>query len=213
MKKHILPLLFIVISIAASIWVYPQLPDQVPTHWGPSGEVDDYSSKSSAVWFSPILMILIYALLVFMPRIDPKRANYQRFSSTLTLVNTLLMLIFLGIQGAVISQWLGYDFNMSLFAPLLVGVLFLVLGNYMPRFQQNYAFGVRTPWTLANEEVWRKTHHFAGRAFVICGVLLLLSLLLPSSWHFPALLILVLGSTLLIIASSYYFYKNQGDVH
>ncbi|TCP53284.1 putative membrane protein [Tumebacillus sp. BK434] len=212
MKKHILPFLIILISIGASIWVYPQLPDQIPTHWGVNGEPDDYSSKLTGIWLAPVLMIIVYAVLQLMPKIDPKRANYPRFASSLYLVNNLLMLFFLGIQAVVISNWLGYDFNIARFVPGLIGLLFLLLGNYMPRFQQNYYFGIKTPWTLSSPEVWRKTHIFAGRVFVITGALLLLSLFLPAAWMFPFLLILVLGSSLLILVSSYYFHKKQGNV-
>lgn len=213
MKKHILPLLIILISIVASIWVYPQLPDQIPTHWGVNGEVNDYSSKQSAVWMGPAIMVIIYAALTLMPKIDPKRANYPRFASSLYLVNTLLMLVFLGIQAVVISQWLGYEYNMTRFVPGLVGIIYLILGNYLPRYQQNHYFGIKTPWTLTNPEVWRKTHLFAGRVFVSTGVLLLLSLLLPTAWMVSILLILIIGSALLILGSSYYFFKKQGNVH
>ncbi|MFD2172155.1 SdpI family protein [Tumebacillus lipolyticus] len=212
MKKHFLPLLIILATFGIGLWAYPQLPDIVPSHWGPDGEIDGYSNKNTILWIMPGIMLLIYLLLLFLPKIDPNRASQPRNQKVLVLINTLVMVILLGIHCLIISEWLGFGFDMSKLAPVIVGAIFLVIGNFMPRVQHNYFVGIRTPWTLANEEVWRKTHLFSGRVFVVTGLLLLLSLLLPSSWQLYSLLTLIIGSTLVILGSSYYFYKQLDSV-
>ncbi len=212
MKKHFLPLLIILATLGIGLWAYPQLPDIVPSHWGPDGEIDGYSNKNTILWIMPGIMLLIYLLLLFLPKIDPNRASQPRNQKVLVLINTLVMVILLGIHCLIISEWLGFGFDMSKLAPVIVGAIFLVIGNFMPRVQHNYFVGIRTPWTLANEEVWRKTHLFSGRVFVVTGLLLLLSLLLPSSWQLYSLLTLIIGSTLVILGSSYYFYKQLDSV-
>jgi len=209
MGKGMLPMLLVTASIIISIVSYPSLPDTVATHWGINGEPDGYSSKLVAVSIMPALMILLYGASRIIPKVDPNKANYARFKPEIDAILNVLLLSLAVIHALIIAYAYGYLMKISAIAPVIVGTLFLVMGNYMPRFQHNYFIGIRTPWTLSDEQVWRRTHRFSSRVFFASGLVLLAVPLMPMPVQVPVLLTVVLAAIVLPIASSYYFYKNK----
>ncbi|WP_409293754.1 SdpI family protein [Peribacillus sp. SCS-26] len=201
MKKHFLPLLIVAAVIIVWLSAYPDLPAEIPTHWNSSGEVDGYSSKLSAMLTSIGMLIIIYLILQFIPRVDPKRKNYQLFSKGYKNTNIAILILFFFINMLTIGAGLGFDFDMDNLVPLSVGLLLLVIGNYMPQFKPNYFVGIKTPWTLNNEDVWKRTHRFGGRVFIAGGLLLMLSTLLPDSIEFLVLPVILLIALLPILYS------------
>lgn len=208
MRNHIIALLFWVAAIGLSLWAYPQLPDQVATHWGPSGEANGYSSRGFAVLFGPGMMLLMYVMLRVLPKLDPKRNNYPRFQSSLDVVILATLLLLLIVHGVVVFNGLGYDVPVSMVVPLVIGGLYVVMGNVMPRFKHNYFVGIRTPWTLANERVWTRTHMVGGKVFVIGGLLVMASALIPNNVMVPVMVTLLVAIPLSILLLSYYYYKH-----
>lgn len=194
-----------IISMAA----YPYLPDQVPTHWNAMGEPDDYSSKLFGATFIPAMMTGLLILLQLLPKIDPKKQNYQKFKGSYTLFIQLFMAFFLLLHAATIGYSLGFPIDISMIVPIAVGLLFVIIGNYMPRFKHNYFTGIKTPWTLASEAVWNKTHRLGGKVFVLMGLAGIASAFIPGPWNFILFLGFVIGGTAFLMIASYVFYQKE----
>jgi uncharacterized membrane protein len=175
-------LLLILASLLAGLWLYPQLPDQMPSHWNIHGEVDGWSSKSFAVWFFPLLNAGIYLMMILLPKVDPRKANYDRFAGAYSVVRSLLILFLTVIYGVTLLAGLGYALKVDTIIKFSVSLLILVFGNYMGKFKHNYFIGIRTPWTLASEEVWRRTHRMAGPLWAGAGLLGMLLSFIQSTW-------------------------------
>lgn len=181
MKKHLFPIAIIALTIVVWAIAYPKLPAEVPTHWGFNGEVNGYSSKLNAMLTQIGIMVLLYFSVTFLPKIDPRRKNYKYFSSSYTMIYNSLLVLFFGLNLFVILYALGYDIPMSSFGTVFVGIIFIVLGNILQRVRSNFFLGLRTPWTLSNDEVWRKTHRMGGRLFFVSGIILLFATFLSGA--------------------------------
>lgn len=211
MKKHWYFFLLIIISVGISAWAYPQLPDQVPTHWNFSGEVDGYSSKLFAILFGPILLTGIYGVLLGAAKIDPRKENYEKFAGAYRIFMYTILTFLTVMHFSVIFSGLGYHVNMNWIANIGLGLLFVVLGNYMPKVKANYFVGIRTPWTLANETVWTRTHRFGGKVFVIGGILILVSAFAPSSIRAVLLIASIACVAIVPMVYSYVVFKKVAD--
>jgi uncharacterized membrane protein len=178
-RKWLGPVLILLAFIGTAV-VYPDLPAQVPTHWNWRGEVDDTAAKFPGAFTGPLILAGIWVLLPLLRRIDPRRRNYERFDETFWVVLNVLALGLVLLQAAVLGAALGAPFEMGRLVLGGVGILFLALGNYLPRLRSNWWMGIRTPWTLESEEVWRRTHRLGGRTFVLGGLACVLgALVLP----------------------------------
>jgi uncharacterized membrane protein len=173
-RKWLGPVL-IAVSFVATALVYGRLPAEIPTHWNWRGQVDDTTARFPGAFLVPLMAAAIWLLLPVLRRIDPRRRNYERFDETFWVVLNLLALGMLLLQGVVLAQALGAPFEMGRLVLGVVGVLFLLLGNYLPRFKSNWWMGVRTPWTLDSEEVWRRTHRLGGWTFALGGLICVLA--------------------------------------
>ncbi|MGS0763518.1 SdpI family protein [Syntrophomonas curvata] len=184
----------------AGMLVYPHLPAQVPGHWNIHGEIDAYYPRWFGAFFEPLLAIGLYLLMLFMPLIDPRRDNYARFTGAYTFMRWLLVL-FLGILWVVtVTVALGYPVNVALAVKAAVAVLLIVIGNFMGQFRHNYFVGIKNPWTLANEEVWYRTHRMAARIWVLGGLLCLAMSFFQTPWaayvYLGSVLIMVIMPTI-----------------
>ncbi|WP_242218011.1 SdpI family protein [Bacillus cereus group sp. BfR-BA-01380] len=211
MKKHIFAIILISITIFAWIISWPHLPDTIATHW--SGNTPDgYSSKLTGMLLMVGIMIGTYILLNVVPKIDPKRENYKKFSKSFAMITYSVLVVLFIVNIDIIASGLGYDLRINRFSGLLVGVLFLVIGNYLPQCKPNYFIGIRTPWTLSNEEVWRKTHRFSGKVFMILGIIMCGSIFAPVTWGSYIILTVVLGGVVITMLYSYLAYKKEMGV-
>ena len=121
---------------------------------------------------------------------------------------SVLFVLFIGNMD-VIATGLGYDLPINHFSGLLVGILFLVIGNYLPQCKPNYFIGIRTPWTLSNEEVWRKTHRFSRKVFIVLGIIMCGSILAPVTWRTYIILTVVFGGVVVAMLYSYLAYQKE----
>ncbi|OES45103.1 SdpI family protein [Domibacillus iocasae] len=202
---------WIIISLAffISFFALPYLPDQIATHWGPSGEVDDYSSKWFGAFFGPFMLLFVGILLITSPKIDPRRQNYRKFKGSYHIImNASITLLFI-VHLLTLANGLGYTVKMDLAVSLLIGLLFVVIGNYMPRIRPSYMFGLRTPWTLADEHVWMKTHRIGGFAFILGGIALMASAFSPENMRIPVFLIIVILIVFIPFIYSYVLFKRK----
>lgn len=149
---------------------YPFLPDAIPLHWNIYGQIDNWGNKFPSAFIFPAIMLGVIILMQVIPKIDPKRMNYERFIGVyqaiqVAVVGLLFSLHLLVCYAALINSEIAVD----LIVKLLIGILFVIFGNLMPKIKHNYFVGIRTPWTLASEAVWFRTHRMAGFLWFIGG--------------------------------------------
>ncbi|AGA70635.1 putative integral membrane protein [Desulfitobacterium dichloroeliminans LMG P-21439] len=174
--------LFVLINIIVGVWAHPKLPDQVPSHWNIQGQVDGYTNAFWGAYLFPLLILGVYLLFWALPKIDPKRANYQQMGRVFWIVGLTLVVFLSFMYWGTIAIALGYLETLPRWYFSGIGVLFILMGNYFGKIKYNYTFGIRTPWTLANEEVWLKTHRFAGPIWIVGGIIMCLTGFAPPSW-------------------------------
>ncbi|PEY32463.1 hypothetical protein CN354_21215 [Bacillus cereus] len=208
MKKHFFAIILISITLLAWVIAWPHLPNTIATHWG-GGTADGFSSKLTGMMSMVGIMIGCYVFLNVLQKIDPKKENYEKFSKALMMINnSLLVVLFIG-NIDIITNGLGYKLFINRVPELLVGILFLIIGNYLPQCKPNFFVGMRNPWTLSNEEVWRKTHRFSGKVFVALGLLMIVSIVVPANLRSYMMLAMILIAVVLTNGYSYILYKKE----
>ncbi|MGG0464481.1 SdpI family protein [Priestia aryabhattai] len=209
MKKHVFPLGITLLTLGVWLFALPHLPAVMPIHWGANGEANGFATKINAMILTVGIMVLIYFIIAFVPRIDPRKENYKYFSKTYNIVLNAVLLLFFFVNISTILQGLGYNVPMAYIAPIMAGLVFIIIGNYLQRVRSNYFMGIRTPWTLSNETVWKKTHRLSGKLFFIGGLLILISAFLPDGYKS----VIMWGSIVLCVAIPYLYsylaYKKE----
>ncbi|OMD93460.1 hypothetical protein BSK54_28885 [Paenibacillus odorifer] len=159
-------------TLAYALINYSKLPQELPAQFGITGKVNRYWDKNIAIFVFGILGIVLPLIMQFTRSIDPKRGNYKKFENAYAMSRLAIGMLFNLMLVLSIAYGLGKDINVGKIAIGAVGIMFIALGNYMPQVKDNYLFGVRTAWTLANPEVWRKTHRLSGIMWMIGGLLI-----------------------------------------
>ena len=192
-KKHlkimIITSIVILLPILAGLILWNQLPEQIPTHWNAVGEIDGWSSKPLAVFGLPCILLAAQWLCMLGTLADPKRENHP--DKILHLVLWIIPVISVLIFTLTYAAALGKEVRMELIMPVFIGLVFAIIGNYMPKCKQNYTIGIKIPWTLNSEENWNKTHRFAGRLWVICGLIIMLTGFFGGFWIFAGVALLM----------------------
>ncbi|MCF8011903.1 MAG: SdpI family protein [Clostridiales bacterium] len=203
------PLITLVLAtFLVSFFIYPHLPERVPSHWNFQGEVDNYSSRFWGAFAIPLMSMGIYLLMLVTPYIDPRRRNYAKFTSTYQVLKAALICFFTGLYVIIVMTALGYNVSVERLVPLGISLLILIIGNMMGRIRHNYFVGIKVPWTLASEEVWRKTHRLGAPMWVGAGLLGILGAIIGGKA--TAILFFVpLGLAVIIpVVYSYISYKR-----
>jgi len=198
----------ILLGFAIGAYFYPLLPDKVPIHWNFQGEINGYGSKWFGAFGLPLINLALYIMLFVLPYIDPKRKSYADFQSTYQFIKHLLIVFFLGIEVFSLLLATGAVVNQPMFIQIMISLLFILLGNVMGRVKHNYFVGIKTPWTLASEEVWRKTHRLAAPLWVIGGIVNILLTALGTSFNGIGFGIIVAIITIVPTVYSYIAYQK-----
>ncbi|ESU71269.1 membrane protein [Geobacillus thermopakistaniensis] len=205
-----LTIVLTVLAYFLSLAALPYLPDQVAIHWNAAGEADGFSNKWVGAFLPPLLMTGLLIFMSALPKFDPKKANYSRFQKSYRIVNAALSCFFLALHAVTLAYNLGFSIDVGAVMPLGIGGLFLVIGNYMPKIKHNYFIGIRTPWTLASETVWHKTHRLGGKVFTAMGILSMLTAFWRGEMRAVLfLVIIVVGNLYLIVRSFLYEQQEQ----
>lgn len=208
MKKYIINILILCLSILISILFYRYLPESMASHWNGEGVVDGYSSRLFNVLFFPLLGIFLFILFIFIPKIDPKWKSIKMFEGKFNLFISSMLLFMVILQLEVYLWNIGIEIPMGVFMPILMGGLFVVMSILIKNAKQNYTIGIRTPWTLHSEVVWDKTHALGAKLFLGSGILSICSAIVPkySIW-------IVIGSVMLsalyLFIYSYIEFKKE----
>lgn len=200
--------IIILLPLAIALFLYPELPAQVPSHWDIDGNIDSYSGKAFAVWFFPLLNLGLYFLFILLPKIDPRYRNYRLFAGAYRVFRVFFMVFMSSIYMVTILVALGYAIKIDLFIKIAIALLFLLLGNYMAKFQPNYFVGIKTPWTLANEDVWRKTHRLAGKLWTVAGVVCFILSFFANRWASYLYFAVLMVMALIPMVASYLYYRQ-----
>ena len=174
--------LLILLPALAGIVLWDQLPEQIPTHWNASGEVDGWSSKAFAVFGISGILLAAQWLCILGTFADPKRESHP--SKILHLVFWIIPVLSVLLHTIVYAVALGKEVRIEVIMPVFMGLLFAIIGNYLPKCKQNYTIGIKIPWTLNSEENWNRTHRFAGRLWVVCGIVIMLTGFFGGFWIF-----------------------------
>ena len=166
-------------GLAFSLWAAPRLPETVPSHWNAAGQVDGSSGRGQALFLLPAMTLSFGLLLIYLPKIDPLRADVQRFRGVYHWAVVGFSVFFIYLHVLTLLAGLGMNINMTYWMIPAMGLLFFGLGFMIERAQPNWFIGIRTPWTLSSPTVWQKTHRVGGLAFKVSGVLVLVGLLFP----------------------------------
>ncbi|WHZ18212.1 MAG: hypothetical protein OJF55_000361 [Rhodanobacteraceae bacterium] len=201
----IVSLVFVVVMAGVAAWLYPHLPVPTPTHWDMQGHANGWTPRFWAAAMWPLLMLAFVGLFALLPLISPRRFEIRPFARTYGIV-------VLAIQGALlvigtIALLLGAGHRVPVVVvPLVVGALLMVLGNYMGKLRKNFFIGIRTPWTLASDAVWERTHRLGGWVFIAGGVVLVVVALAG----LPAFVIIadVIAMALIPYLYSYFIYRR-----
>lgn len=193
------------ILIGFIIWNF--LPEQIATHWNFSGEADGWSGKGFTVFGLPMILFVAHWVCVIFTSIDPKNKEQSKKVSSMVLwIMPIISLLMCSLTYAIA---LGYEVNIGVIVRILLGFMFLIIGNYMPKCKQNHTIGVKVKWTLCNEENWNKTHRFSGRLWVVGGVFLLATVFIPLEGFVYIFFPLILVMAFLPMIYSYAYYKKQ----
>ena len=192
-KTLIIASIVTLLPVLIGIICWNRLPDVMATHFGMNNEADGFSRKAFAVFGLPAILLAVLWIGAFVTSHDPKRQNISPKMFSLGL--WIAPVISLVVAATMYPINLGYALDVTFFAGLFLGLMFIIIGNYLPKARQNYTIGIKIPWTLANEENWNRTHRFAGYLWMICGILVILGCLtrfVPAHWMFGIFLIMVL---------------------
>ena len=192
-KTLIIASIVTVLPVLIGIICWDRLPDVMVTHIGLNNEANGFSSKAFAVFGLPAILLAVLWLMAFVTSYDPKRQNISPKVFSLGLWIAPVLSVFAAATMYPVN--LGYELDIAFVSELLLGLLFVIIGNYLPKARQNYTIGIKIPWTLANEENWNRTHRLAGYLWMICGVLMIIVCLtrfVPAQWLVGIILIMVL---------------------
>jgi uncharacterized membrane protein len=184
------------------------LPDEMAVHWGLDGEADGWMSPTYAFLIIPPIFLAVHWLCVILTNVLDKNAAEQN-RKLMKIVLWIIPVISVGAFGMMVMGALGYTSSMLGLVYLLIGIPFIIIGNYMPKTSRNRTMGIKIKWTLANDENWAATHRFAGKVYVIVGFICLLGMALPSVALPIVLISVILICVILPIVYSYRFYKKQ----
>jgi uncharacterized membrane protein len=203
--------LLIVGMFLASAIVWPLANDHIPVHWNIAGQIDRYGSKWEGLLMAPVMALGIYFLCVLLPRIDPGRANYEKFQSVYRLIRFTLLGVLAVVHGMMIAVALGYPADVKRIVLFSVAAMLLVLGNSMGKIRPNWFVGIRTPWTLSSKLSWTRTHRWGGWLMVVLGLLAVVAAMVPGALGVGILIGTSVVGFLGLVVYSYLIWRRDPD--
>ena len=204
MRTLIISSLVLLIPVVVGLLLWNKLPDPMPSHWNIHGEVDGWSSKAFTVFGLPAMMLALQWVCIFASMADPKYKNYN--PKMTKLMFWICPAIGLVLCCMVYPQAMGYSVPIEVIMPLLMGILFMIVGNWLPKCEQTYTMGIKLPWTLSSEENWNATHRFGGKVWVLGGVITLATAILGCFWILIGILVVMVAAPTIY---SYTLYRKQ----
>lgn len=198
----------LLVTFVLTIVIYPTAPDRIVSHWNAAGQADGYMSKFWGLFLIPLIMTGLVALFAILPLIDPYKKNYEKFRNYYDGFILLFILFMLAIQVQIILWSTGYQVSPNLTFPFLMGILFIYIGFLLGHAEQNWFVGIRTPWTLSSETVWKKTHELGGKLFKLAGIISFAGVL-AGKYAMWFILVPVLAVGVYTVVYSYFEFQKE----
>lgn len=200
----ILTSVIIILPMIAGLIMWNDLPEQIPTHWNAVGEIDGWSGKSFAVFGLPLFMLAMHIICTLATAADPRNKNIAK--KPMALVLWICPVTSILCNSLIYCAAFEIPISIEIIMPLFFGVLFVVIGNYLPKCKQNYSIGIKLPWTLNDEENWNRTHRFAGKLWVAGGFLEMMTAFFGG---FILFFIILIVMVIIPTVYSYLLYKKS----
>ncbi|MEN8615297.1 SdpI family protein [Dehalogenimonas sp. THU2] len=210
-RSEALSLILILAMFAMSAITWPIAPDSIPIHWDITGQADGFGGKFEGLLLTPLMTVGIYLMLLFIPRIDPKRANYDKFAGVYRIIRTIMVVFMAALHGVIIASIHGVDINVGTAVMVMAGIMLAVLGNYFGKLKPTWFVGIRTPWTLTSDLSWKKTHQLGGKIFVVFGILMALAGIIGQDWFFYVIFGLFFAAIMFLVFYSYIVWKSDPE--
>ncbi len=206
-RTLIITSIVIILPVFAGLLLWDRLPDPMATHFGLDNQANGYMGKALAVFGIPTFMLVLHWFAAFVTAHDPRRQNITR--KMYTFVLWLVPLISMYAVVMIYTANLGIKTDITFISEILMGIMFIVIGNYLPKARRNYTIGIKIPWTLDNEENWNRTHRLGGYLWVVCGFLMLMA---AFTGIFPDYVMLVLLAVMVLVpvVYSYLLHEKHG---
>ena len=207
-KTEIVLFVLILLAFAVGICLYPQMPEQMASHWNAQGQVDGFMSKFWGVFLMPFVLVILALIFIAIPRIDPLKKNIAQFEKYYNEFIIIFFLFLLSIYFQTLLWNLGIKINPGIIIPIGLGILFFYVGILLEKAKRNWFIGIRTPWTLSSDRVWDKTHQIGGKLFKLSAIIVFIALFFP---RYTTYFILgpILAATLFSVGYSYYAYQKE----
>ena len=207
-RKHIIISSLLILSpILIGLLLWNRLPDRIPTHFGFSGEADQYSSKAFSVFFMPVFLLFIHWLMIWGTMMDPKHEKVSDRIYIMIIYSVPIISVFANLMIYLKALYQNFDITRAIMC--LVSLIFIVIGNYLPKTRQNYTIGIKLPWTLEDPQNWDKVHRLGGYLFVGAGVAMFISIFLPGHSMIYVMLIVTILAAVIPVIYSYRLYKEK----
>lgn len=205
-KAVIISLILLLVPIIMGIIFYDRLPDMIPTNFDFSGEVRSYDTKAKALFITPLTMIIVQGFLIFMLNKDPRKRfqSEKLYSVSLFIIPVMQILI----SSITIMYAFNNGINIARILSIFIALMYIIMGNFLPKAKRNYTMGIRTPWTLDNDVVWDKTHRLGGYTFVAGGILLLLTSMFLKTENNVMFFILIFIPAIIPVVYSFIIFNN-----
>ena len=208
-KKELPIIVLVLLPFLYLAYIWNQLPAKVPVHWNVKGDIDRYGDKAELILIPLLLPLLVYVIFLVVPRIDPKKKLDKmgnKLQNLKLLMTTLMSMLALFILYSAQNQ----SFDQSNYLFILIGILYIILGNYSKIIKPNYFIGIRTPWTLESESVWKETHKLGGKLWFIGGIIVVLSgFILGNKPNLIVFLTITTINAIVPIVYSYMLFKKN----
>ncbi len=201
-------LFLIAMSFGVAIYLYPQMPETMASHWNAAGEVDGYMSKFAALFMMPAMALVLFGLFLIVPKIDPLKNNIAKFRRYFDIFILLFEIFLLYIYLLTIAWSLGWRFDMTAAMMPALAVLFYYMGIIIEKAERNFFIGIRTPWTLSSDRVWDKTHALGGKLFKVAALLTALGVFFPDHAIY-LMLFPILGISAYLMVYSYLEFRRE----
>ncbi len=209
LKKELPLIAIVLLPFVYLAYIWNQLPEKVPMHWNIKEEIDRYGDKIELIIIPILLPLLVYVIFLVVPKIDPKN-KLNKMGNKLQTIKVLLTTFMSILALFIIYSAKNQSFTNPNYIVLLIGILYIILGNYFKTIKANYFIGIRTPWTLENETVWKETHKLGGKMWFVGGIIVVLSsLILDKRPNFTIFLIITGIITIIPIVYSYLLFRNE----
>lgn len=196
----------VLLPMLVGVLFWNGLPEWMPVHWDGSGSPDGYAVKWIGVFVSPLVLLLVHWLGLFLTLRDP--GNERQNKKVLGLVFWIVPVISLAMGGLMYTLAMNHPIPQEQINALMFGLLFVVFGNYMPKIRRNSTLGIKVPWTLSSDENWNKTHRFASKLWIVAGLAIFITAPMPTKIILPVMIASLLVAAVAPVIYSYWYAKK-----